>query len=485
MDRNAPEPGAPFDEPGGLFDVEGDIDWQRVEALIARYGAAAPRYTSYPTAPTWSADYGVDAFRRDLACAAGDESAALSLYAHVPFCRTLCHFCACNRVITQRPELPERYLEAIERECAALREAWPAPPRAVQLHWGGGTPTHLEPAQIRRLFAAIDDAFPLAPDAEISIEADPRVTSDAHVESLRACGFERLSLGVQDFDPRVQQAIHREQSVEQTAGLVERARACGFEGVNLDLIYGLPYQTPATFERTLDAVLAIRPERVALYGYAHVTWVAKQQRGFERGDLPAPGVRLRILVGAIERFLAAGYVYIGMDHFALPDDPLARALRDRTLRRNFMGYTTRAGTTLLGVGPSAISELPSSYAQSERDLGAWEAAVRAGAPATVRGHALSADDRERRWLIARLMCLGGVEADEYRAAFGGRLAARYADELQRLEPLAEDGLVDVAADGSLRLTGLGRLLVRPVAAVFDAYLPRQLEGDRPVFSATV
>ncbi len=265
---------------------------------------------------------------RDLAgLAAGAE---LSLYVHVPFCWSLCDFCACNWIITKRAEAPARWLDTVEREIAMAREALPGTPRVVQHHWGGGTPTHLEPIQIRRLFRTLDDAFPATATAELSIEVDPRVATEDHVEALRACGFGRLSMGVQDLDARVQAAIHRVQSVAATAALAERARAAGFASVGFDLIYGLPFQTVCSMERTLDEVIAIAPDRIALYGYAHVTWVAKQQRGFERRDLPSPPERLRIQLAAIRKLLAAGYEPVGMDHFARPDDELAHAARSRS-----------------------------------------------------------------------------------------------------------------------------------------------------------
>ncbi len=461
------------------------LDLERVRALLPRYETAGPRYTSYPTAPVWSEGYGPDDLRAELGRHDVSPDAPLSLYAHVPFCASLCHFCACNRVITRKAELPARWLDTVEREIAAVREALAVPRSASQQHWGGGTPTHLEPGQIRRLFRALVDAFPMRPDAEISIEVDPRVTTPEHVETLRELGFRRISLGVQDFDARVQAAIHRHQPVAMTAALVERARRAGFASVNVDLIYGLPFQSEESFDRTLNEVLAIAPDRVAVYGYAHVTWVAKQQRGFEHHDLPAPTTRLAVFLRAIRRFLEAGYVHVGMDHFARPEDDLAKALREGTLRRNFMGYTTQAGVDLLGFGPSAISELRSSYAQNERELESWDAAVRSHGLATKRGHRLSADDLERRWIIGRIMCHGELLASDYAACFGRDWAHAHAEELARLEPLLEDGLLERHADGSLRLLPLGRLLVRNVAMVFDAYLPQQQRAGHPLFSQTV
>jgi oxygen-independent coproporphyrinogen-3 oxidase len=456
---------------------------EQLEAILARYETAAPRYTSYPTAPVWGDAYGPEEFRRDLG--AIEPGTPLSLYAHVPFCRSLCHFCACNRVITRDETLPVRYLEAVEREAAAVRAAIPAPGPVSQLHWGGGTPTHLDPGQIRRLFKAMTDPFPVAGDAEISIEVDPRVTTEEQLQALRECGFNRISMGVQDFEPQVQEAIHRTQSPESTAELVADARRLGFQSVSLDLIYGLPFQRPETFERTLKTVLDIAPDRVALYGYAHVTWVAKQQRGFERKDIPDAPTRLGVFTLAIRRFLEAGYVHVGMDHFARPDDDLVKALRDRTLRRNFMGYTTQAGVELLGFGPSAISELRSSYAQSQREVQAWQDAVNTTGLPTMRGHVLDEDDRIRRWVISRIMCLGEVRAAEFEALYGGVFAERFAPELARLETAEEDGLVVREVDGSLAVTELGRILIRNVASVFDAYLDEQRKLERPLFSKTV
>jgi oxygen-independent coproporphyrinogen-3 oxidase len=446
---------------------------------------AGPRYTSYPPAPVWSETFGPEPYGEALAAAGRRAGEGLSLYVHVPFCRSLCHFCACNRVITRRPEPPARFLDAVLRELARVREALGSERTVMQHHWGGGTPTHLSPDQVPRLFRGACDAFPLRPTAEVSIEVDPRVTTEAHVDALRECGFRRVSMGVQDFDPRVQAAIHRVQPPAATARLVERARGAGFESVGFDLIYGLPFQSVPSFERTLDEVLALAPDRVALYAYAHVTWVAKQQRGFERGDLPDPRARLRIFLAAVRRFLAAGYVWVGLDHFARPEDELAAALRDGTLRRNFMGYTTLAGTDLVAFGPSGIAELSDCYAQSHRDLERWEAAVRAGRLPTLRGFALSEDDRDRRFAIARLMCLGELRADDFTRARGGELRARLGVALARLAPLERDGLVEVDAAGSVRVTSLGRLFLRNVAMAFDAYLPGEERAGGPRYSQTV
>ncbi len=468
-----------------MSDVPFALDLEHAEAILPRYDRPAPRYTSYPTAPVWKEDYGPDQFVDELGRTDVDPEDGLSIYVHVPFCSSLCHFCACNRFITEDPNIPERYIEGIAREVEAVRDAIRVPRTATQQHWGGGTPTHLSPKQVKRLYRIVTDAFPMRPDAEVSIEVDPRVTTEDHLLALRECGFNRISMGVQDFDPRVQEAVHRIQPMEMTARLVESARRLGFESVNLDLIYGLPYQREATFDSTLDEIFAIGPDRIALYSYAHVTWVAKQQRGFERKDLPDPGTKLRIMLLAIRRFLEAGYLFIGLDHFARPDDELSVALRERTLRRNFMGHTTQAGVDLIGFGASSISELRGSYAQSYREVEAWHRALGERGVATMRGHFLSEEDIERRWIIQRLICLGEVRASDYREAFGGELAERYREELSQLEPAVADGLVIVEGDGSFSVTPLGRLLVRNVAMVFDAYLPEQERSGKRIFSKAV
>ena len=461
------------------------LDLDHIAEILPRYAIEGPRYTSYPTAPVWKQDYGAREFCAELGREDVGADEPLSIYVHVPFCDSLCHFCACNRVITQKPELPEAYLDSVEREVAAVRDAVGVQRMTTQHHWGGGTPTHLHPEQIERLFGTVNVAFPVAPGAEISIEVDPRVTTDAHIAALRRCGFNRISMGVQDFEPVVQEAVHRIQPADQTGSLAVAARSAGFESVNFDLIYGLPYQTLESFERTLDTILELGPDRIALYSYAHVTWVAKQQRGFERKDLPDAATKIAILLLAIRRLLDGGYLFIGLDHFARPDDELANALRDRSLRRNFMGHTTQAGVDMIGFGPSAISELRGSYAQSQRDLAAWHEAVAASGVATMRGHVLSRDDIERRWVIGRIMCHGELRADEFHAEFGRDFSKSYGPEFAALAPAEADGLVTIDAEGNLMVTPTGRLLVRNIAMVFDAYLPEQLRSGRPMFSKTV
>lgn len=443
-------------------------DLEAARRILPRYVGAGPRYTSYPTVPVWQDAFTEAEHRRALAETGRQRE--ISVYAHVPFCRSLCHFCACNRIITRDPALPARYLDAVERELATTRDAMGAAPRCVQLHWGGGTPTHLEPHQIERLFRATTDRFPLADGAEVSIEVDPRVTRPDHVAALVDCGFDRISMGVQDTEPATQAAIHRIQPFEQTRALTELVRERGIERVSFDLVYGLPHQTDATMGRTLDAVLSLAPDRIALYAYAHVTWVAKQQRGFERGDLPSPELRMAILSTAIERLTAAGYRAVGMDHFARPDDELCRALDDGTLRRNFMGYTTQDGIDVVAFGPTSISELSGTYVQAEKDLATWQNAVLAGRLATARGHRLTREDEKRRAIIRDVMCQGALRAAEIDARFGGDFARDFQPAFERLGRFEDDGLVRIGPGGDLEVTPLGRLFLRNIAMVFDAYL---------------
>ncbi len=461
------------------------INRSHLEAVLPRYELAGPRYTSYPTAPSWNDSQDAGAFRDLLGSIPSDADARLSVYVHIPFCRSLCHFCACNRVITQKHALPARFLDVLDLEITAVRNALGSMHRASQLHLGGGTPTHLTPEQLVRLIDAVDAAFPPEPGAERSIEVDPRVTTIDHIGSLESRGFNRISLGVQDFDRKVQAAVHRDQSIEQVAELVEHARRSGFDSVNFDLIYGLPFQTETSFDRTLDTVIEQAPDRIALYSYAHVTWVAKQQRGFERHDLPSGAQKLRILLRAIERLLDAGYQYIGLDHFALRDDALARAARAGELHRNFMGYTTRRGEDLIAFGPSGISELRTAFAQSVRGLDEWQERVVSRGLATFRGHLLTEEDRRRAWVIKQIMCRGGVCARDFAAAFEDDLGAYFAEELASLEPFERDGLVVREGESDFRATDDGRLLVRNIAMLFDAYLEAQRRSETPLFSKTV
>lgn len=458
-------PAAPATHPG-LPVLPALPEWERVRALVARYDRPGPRYTSYPTAPNWDDCFDEAALRDALRHSRDPE---LAVYVHVPFCESLCTYCACNREIHRDHAVAGPYLDALEAEAAMLAESHQAVRRCAQLALGGGTPTYLAESQLERLAGIVDRYFPPTANAERSIEVDPRVTTRGQLERLAACGFNRISLGVQDLSPRVQRAIRRVQSLEQTVGVTQAARELGFRSVNYDLIYGLPFQTVGSFDETLSRVLEQRPDRIALYSYAHVTWVSKQQRGFERGDLPDAERKLAIFTRALERLTCAGYEYLGLDHFVLPDDSLSHAARRGDLRRNFMGYTTHAPLDVVALGPSGISELRSVYAQSARSFGDWRAQIEHGRLATLRGCRLSSDDQKRRWLIHRLMCRGEIDGDAYRAEFREPLGALLPDLATRLAPFERDGLLEASRAG-WRLTPVGRLFMRPVAMSFDAYL---------------
>jgi oxygen-independent coproporphyrinogen-3 oxidase len=443
--------------------------------LLRRLDVAAPRYTSYPTVPAWSTDFGPDEHARALTAAATAADEPLSLYVHIPFCKELCDYCGCNVVVTRDQGRVARYLAALERELGLAAALLGRRRTLARVHFGGGTPTFLDEAQLTRLWARITSLFALADGAEVAIEIDPVVTTRAQLRLLGGFGFNRVSMGVQDFDPDVQRAVHRIQSVAETAAAIADARASGFASVNLDLIYGLPHQTPASFARTMDEVAALAPDRVAVFSFAYVPAARPNQRRLPLAAIPTGGDKLALLEIARDRLAAAGMVAIGIDHFARPDDELARALAERRLWRDFQGYTVRRAAVTVAVGASGISDFGGAYAQNEHALGGYEAAIDAGRLATVKGIALSADDRRRRDVIVQLMCNGWVD-------LGADGEGYFARELAALEPLERDGLV-VARGREVALTELGRLFARNVAMVFDAHLGPA--GSRPTFSAAV
>lgn len=463
-----------FHDPLGLPDFE------EARRYISKYDKAGPRYTSYPTAPVWTEDFGEEEFRDALARARNRE---LSTYIHIPFCERMCTFCACNRMITQDHTIGTLYLDGMEREAEMLATSIGGERRSVQLAVGGGTPTWLSAEELGRMCRIVDTYFPPVPDAERSIEVDPRVTTREQLEVLAEHGLNRISLGVQDFTPKVQKAINRVQSFEQTEQVTRIARELGYHSVNFDLIYGLPFQTVETWDQTLDRVIELRPDRIALYSYAHVTWIVKSQRGFENKDLPPAERKLAIMLRASQRLAQAGYRFLGMDHFALPEDELCVSAASGDLRRNFNGYTIRAGVDLVALGASGISELADAYAQSERTYEPWRERVMSGHLATMRGWRLSDDDVRRKWLIHRLMCQGEVSAPNYEATFGEALVDRVPNLHERLAPFVEDDVL--LLDGDVyRVTPLGRLFLRVIAMSFDAY-PPEPNLERPIYSRTV
>lgn len=452
--------------------------------LIAKYNVRGPRYTSYPTAPEWKAAFG-DA--EAMAALAENDRARrdvpLSLYVHIPFCVKLCYYCGCNKIITQNKEIVERYVAALDREIGRVASQLSADRRVVQIHWGGGTPTHLTPDQIRRVFGSIASRFTIDPGAEISIEVHPTVTTFEHLATLRDLGFNRLSMGVQDFDPEVQKAVNRLQTYELTRDLVVEARRLGFFSVNLDLMYGLPLQTVEKFQATLEKVHTLSPDRVALFNYAHLPAQIPGQRLIPDESIPSPDVKLDLFELAIDSFIQAGYRFVGMDHFAKPDNELSVALDDRTLRRNFMGYTTMADSDLVSFGVSSISDLDTVYMQNHKDIKAYFEAVEADLVPAQRGMALSADDRLRRDVINRLICHCYLDKAEIERLHGIDFDATFATELRELEPLAEDGLLDIGEKG-LTVTPRGQILLRNLCMPFDAYL-RRMAPEARKFSKTL
>ncbi|CAG0997747.1 oxygen-independent coproporphyrinogen III oxidase [Burkholderiales bacterium] len=441
--------------------------------LVRKYDQSGPRYTSYPTADRFHEAFGpADYVQALLARRETRPHDALSLYVHVPFCNTLCYYCACNKVITRDHGRSAKYIRYVAREIdivSSILEPESTRAPVAQLHLGGGTPTFLARDEMSALVGHLRGAFPFAPDAEVSIEVDPRKVDTGTIEFLGSLGFNRISVGVQDFDPVVQKAVNRVQSEAETRAVIEAARANGFVSVNTDLIYGLPRQTLAGFSATLDRVVDISPDRIALYSYAHVPHLFKPQRRILVEELPPPEEKLAILALAIGKLGAAGYVYIGMDHFAKPGDELARAQRDRKLHRNFQGYSTKPDCDLLAFGISAIGKVGRTYVQNVRTLDEYYDRLDARALPALRGYALTDDDLVRRDAIGRLMCDFDLSIPDFEARHGVVFPRAFAAELVALAPLAADGLVEVTPS-LIRVTERGRLLVRTVAMVFDRHL---------------
>ena len=452
------------------------------EEFLARYNRPGPRYTSYPTAPVWNDAFG-PADLEQVHAAADAARSPVSLYMHLPFCESLCLFCACNVIIQKDKSVALPYFDVLKKEIFRVAQAVSRDRQVEQFHWGGGTPTYSSPAQLEDLFAFTKERFTFAPHAEIGIEVDPRVTSREHLETLRRLGFNRLSMGIQDFHEPVQKAVHRIQPYEITRDLIQSARALGFDSINVDLIYGLPHQTPDTFAHTVDQIIGLAPDRIALFSYAHVPWLKKQQGAFAT-FLPEGMQKFEIFRTGLLKFLEAGYLYIGMDHFAKPDDELATAQKNRTLHRNFQGYTTTAGADLYGMGVTAISGFSNAYAQNFRELTAWEKAVHDRGIATMRGYHLSQEDRLRREVISRLLCHTIIPKREINEAFNIDFDLHFADELLRLELPREDGLLTIDND-EIRATWLGRIFIRNLAMLFDPYLEKQHLHAVPLFSKTL
>lgn len=453
---------SPYPATAALFDAD----------LIARYDVSGPRYTSYPAAPQFQSEFGETQWRAAARASNTDPiPRRLSLYLHVPFCLSPCFYCGCNRVITRDKSKAAAYLLRLYREIELAAPHFDRDRPVMQLHLGGGTPNFLDPAQMGELLESLRRQFSFSNDAqrEFGIELDPRFCDAAYVHALGQMGFNRVSIGIQDFDPDVQAAVNRIQSIAQTREVLEAARAAGFRSGSVDLIYGLPRQTLQGFARTLDRVIELAPDRIATYAYAHLPERFKAQRQIEASELPSSALRLDLLALTVEKLTDAGYRYIGMDHFARPDDELARAQDAGTLQRNFQGYSTHGDCDLIGLGVSAISHIGASFSQNARDLPGYYAALDSGRSPIARGLVMSGDDGLRAEIIQHLMCHGTLDIDAFQARHRMDFAVYFAPETLRLHELAADGLVDYTPR-RLNVTARGRFLLRNIAACFDAYL---------------
>jgi oxygen-independent coproporphyrinogen-3 oxidase len=453
--------------------------------LLTRYDVTGPRYTSYPTADRFVDAFGVADYEQALAQRRDGAAAMalpLSLYVHVPFCESLCYYCACNKIITRHHDKAEDYLRYLAREVDLHTRHLGTGQTVTQLHLGGGTPTFLSDVQLRELMAMLRRSFNLAPGGEFSIEVDPRTVDATRLRTLSELGFNRLSFGVQDFDPAVQKAVHRVQPAEQVFGLVEASRHLGFDSVNVDLIYGLPQQTPESFDRTLEQVARLRPDRIALYAYAHLPERFKPQRRIASAELPSAGGKVAMLSRALAAFQAAGYVYVGMDHFALPNDALAVAKRQGRLHRNFQGYSTQPDCDLIALGVSAIGRVGATYSQNAKTLDEYYDHLDQGRLPVERGLALTRDDLVRRAVIMALMCQGQVQFESIELAWLIDFRSYFASELEVLAHQQSQGLVEVDNAG-IQVTPLGWYFVRGVAMVFDRYL--QADRNRARFSRII
>ena len=453
-------------------------------ALVEKYDRPGPRYTSYPTAPQFHQAFAEDDYRS--AARASNQTAApkaLSLYIHIPFCKSLCYYCACNKIITQKTHRAVEYLDYLKREIGMQAALFDKTRKLTQLHFGGGTPTYLTSEQLGEVMDCLHQAFNLddSDEHEFSIEVDPRTISRERIAELRAQGFNRLSFGVQDFDEKVQAAVNRLQSEQQIYDLVAAAREARFKSVSVDLIYGLPLQTVASFDTTLDKIIALRPDRIAAYSYAHLPALVRAQRLIRREDMPPPERKMELLELTIERLTAAGYVYIGMDHFALPDDELTLARSNGTLQRNFQGYSTQADCDLIGLGVSAIGKVGDSYSQSVKELSQYYARIDQDLLPVHRGYRLNADDRLRREVISDLMCHGRIDFKRIEARHGICFKDYFAASLASLDQHVADQLVQIE-DAAVQLLPQGWLMLRSVAMAFDAYLGDTRKGN---FSRTV
>ncbi|CAN5530641.1 oxygen-independent coproporphyrinogen III oxidase [soil metagenome] len=460
--------------------IDNTIDFE----VLKKFNQQGPRYTSYPTAPLFSPEFtGGDYFREIVDTNTSADGQPISLYFHFPFCEKLCFFCGCNMRVTHDRSLITQYSEYLKKEIDLLRPAINANRKAAQLHWGGGTPSYLYPHEIRDIGNYIRERFPFEDDIEASVEIDPRGLTREHMVALREIGFNRTSFGVQDFNLKVQEAINRVQSEDITRQTVAWARELGFQSINLDLIYGLPFQTVETFTDTVNRVIDISPNRIAVFNYAHVPWLKKNQAAMPAEAIPSPDERLAILQMTIETLIAAGYIYIGMDHFAKPTDELAIAQANGTLYRNFQGYSTKSGCDVYAFGISAISQFENIYAQNAKTFPEYYGSLDAGKAATHVGYRMTQDDHIRKDTIMQMMCNLEIDKPRVERTFGINFDEYFAADLPKLAPFIAEGLVETDAE-KISVTRSGILVIRNVAMCFDAYL-EQMMKDKPVFSKTV
>ena len=453
--------------------------------LIKRYDIAGPRYTSYPTALQFMEGFDTEAYQR-FTRASNNEliPKPLSLYVHLPFCKSLCYYCGCMKKVTRHEHQADQYLELLDREIELQGQLFDHDREVIQLHFGGGTPTFHNDEKLSHLMAQLGEHFSLSSDdsREFSIEVDPRTVGLKRLAKLAEMGFNRISLGVQDIDPKVQEAVNRIQDPEATLEMVDGSRNLGFNSVSIDLIYGLPLQTVESFGQTIDTVVNARPDRLAVYNYAHLPHIFRAQRMINSKDIPSPETKLELMELTIEKLTQSGYVYIGMDHFALPDDELTIAQREGGLQRNFQGYSTRRECDMVGLGVSAIGKVGDCYAQNLKDIPTWQSVVAEGKLPIWRGVMLNTEDRLRRSVIESIMCHGEVKFQQFESNFAIDFHDHFAFELGNLQQLEKDGLIEMGAD-EFRATPEGRLLLRPIAMIFDEYL--QAPESKPKYSRVI
>jgi oxygen-independent coproporphyrinogen-3 oxidase len=451
--------------------------------LIKKYDKPGPRYTSYPTAPHFHEGFTDKDFLNEVIRTNNQENLPdLSLYYHLPFCDTLCYFCGCNMIISRNRDRIQNYINFLKKEIDLVKSHL-APGRKVsQLHWGGGTPTHLNPNEIKDLISYINQNFEFIEDPENGCEIDPRELTKAHLEALREGGFNRISMGVQDFYDKVQKAVNRIQPEDMTRQVVDWVNELGFTSINLDLIYGLPFQTADTFSKTVDSIIDISPDRIAVFNYAHVPWMKKHMSLINEADLPAPEEKLNILKMTVEKLTDTGYVFIGMDHFAKPDDDLSKALNEKRLYRNFQGYSTNAGADLYAMGITSISQIGNIYAQNFKTEKEYSSALDNGIFPVTKGVALTEDDTLRRHVITKIMCDFELSFEAIDKKFGIEFEKYFQQGLDGLDEMINDGLLSID-NRKIKVNQMGRLLIRNIAMNFDGYIERNQDKGR--YSRTV